>query len=318
MNKFQILLVGNYKVGNFGDDLLLKACLDNLKDQNVKILSTQNADFLTFPAGFRSLFEFQRYIQPFQAILRTKYILFGGGGLFNSDKLHSLLIWCPILLLGFVFQKPIYLFGHSFSSKPTKFLSFLLSKAQLITCRDNLSYNYLQTAGLRNIKLTNDLALELSFSPVKKTRPQYFMINYRLYKNIDFQKIQEINNLLLQKAQNLRLKPLYCAFDEHLDPVIFQKLNVDWITAHQLLDYLPQIQYFACMRLHASMYMLKNQIPGLVLSYASKVKGLFESYNFKNIVDLNSPDYQLKIQSFEFNQEVFEPNISKNPWELLK
>ena len=320
MKKFDTLIVGNYKVGNFGDDLLLKSCLDHLKGQKIKVLSTNNADFLTFPAGIKSLFTFKRYIDPFLAILGCQKVLFGGGGIFNSDRFMSFVIWLPILVLALLFKKDVYIFGHSFSSKPGILFSWILNKVKIITVRDKKSLNFLKDANLLNCKIAKDLALELKYDLIPKSEQKYLLINYRYYKNIDINLIKALNENLTLKAKSLNLSPLFCAFDYNSDKKVFEDLNLKFIYAKDLNKYLPHIKYFACMRLHASIFMLKNKIPGLGLSYASKVKGLLETYGFRNYIDLQSTenfDSTLKKISFESNF-LNTSCVFDNPWELLK
>tara|TARA_B100000700_G_C15039004_1_gene854278 strand:- start:2104 stop:3060 length:957 start_codon:yes stop_codon:yes gene_type:complete len=318
MSKFDVLIVGNYNVGNFGDDLLLQSCLENLKGKSIKVLSPTNSDFLTFPAGLRSAFNMRRFIDPFRAINHCSTVLFGGGGLFNSDRFYSFVIWMPILLLALLFRKKVYLFGHSFSSKPGPVFSFILKQVDFITVRDCRSYDYLYSAGIRNLKLAKDLALELEFPVIKSLKPKYLLINYRTYKNIGLEKIKNIDNLLSLKANQLGLKKLYCAFDSNLDAQLFKELNQEFILASDLGNYLSEIKYFACMRLHACLYMLKHDIPGVALSYASKVKGLLNSYVFKNVLDLQL-DTKIKLEDIIFEDENINfSEISSNPWEIVE
>lgn len=318
MNKFDVLIVGNYNVGNYGDDLLLKSCKQNLKDKSYKVLSPENSDFCTFPAGIRSMLSFDRYIQPFKAVKLCKTVLFGGGGIFNSDKLQSFIIWMPILILALLLKKKVYVFGHSFSSKPGFLFTKILSKVDLITVRDFKSYEFLNLAGLKNIQQSKDLALELNFPKIEFEEPKYLLINYRTYKDIDLNKIKKIDEILSMKAKNLGLKKLYCAFDSKLDSEVFKSLGEDYLLAHELNNILPKVKYFACMRLHACLFCLKNKIPGLALSYASKVKGLFNTFNFENVVDLQSSDIKT-LENFNFNSQLVDfKDIPGNPWEKLK
>jgi len=311
-----VLIVGNYNVGNFGDDLLLQSCLQNLHTKNVKVLSPNNSDFTTYPAGFRSVFNLKRYLSPVIAISRSRNVLFGGGGIFNSDNFYSFLIWIPILITSIVLRKNIYLFGHSFSSKPGYLLTFLLNKVNWITCRDIRSLSFLESAGLNNTSLNKDLALELKFEPIKKSIQKYLLVNYRTYKNINLDVIKKLDYKLQQKAKDLNLSILYCAFDYELDSQIFKDLDHKYILAKDLEDFLPHIKYFACMRLHACLYSLKNNIHGVALSYASKVKGLLETYDFENIVDLQESN--LDLNNLDFNDKLINFNlVSDNPWNII-
>ena len=319
MKKFDVLIVGNYNVGNFGDDLLLRSCFENLKGKSVKVLSPLNSDFLTFPAGFRSILNARRFFDPIKAVYRSNNILFGGGGLFNSDNFYSFFIWMPILLIALILRRKVYLFGHSFSSKPGWFFSVLLKRVKYITVRDSASYDYLISAGIQNIQLTKDLALELEFPEVRFSSPKFLLINYREYKNVNLKLIKQIDSLLSLKAKELGLKKLYCAFDSKLDAQVFKELNQDYILASDLNKYIPNIKYFAWMRLHACLYMLKHRITGIAFSYASKVKGLLKSYSFENVIDLQSKsksNLNLNDLNFEYKVPKFS-EISNNPWEII-
>ena len=133
--------------------------------------------------------------------------------------------------------------------------------------------------------------------------------------------LKKVNDILLPKITALSLQPLYVAFDK-LDESVYDSLGFKFIPAKDLEKYLPLIKFSALMRLHANIYCFKHGITGLVLSYASKVKGLFQSFDYSGIIDLQSKsclDYLYSLDFTTLEQCDFEGGKkSMNPWDLIK
>ena len=92
------LLVGNYGASNIGDDMLLEASKQILNGENLKIMSPVGGDFPIFNSGFRSfLLKPWNNFLALDAIWKSNRVVFGGGGLLNSDNWRSLVIWGQIL-----------------------------------------------------------------------------------------------------------------------------------------------------------------------------------------------------------------------------
>ena len=282
------LLVGNYGRTNIGDMLLKHAALQTLSGTNVKVMSPAFGDFPIFTIGFRSLL-----VSPlnnwkaFNAILNAEKIVFGGGGLLNSQNKHSLLIWGSILFIAVALRKHVELIGQSFSSRPTGLLRKLLQKVSKITVRDEFSFHYLKESGLK-ATLTNDLALDLDlddltnvFNYIKFTTDlnklptsEYVLINARTYKTLPKSVYKDLQNWVEQSSKVFVFTPFDIA-DVAFYNKYLKQLGV--ILANPTIELYKDASKIVGMRLHFLLVAKKLGLNFTPLSYAPKVIGMFGS-----------------------------------------
>lgn len=153
-----ILLIGNFGVGNVGDELILDAALETYGADNC-IVMTSNAEvsqtfceqeFQTvppLPTGFRSLMRYLvsvRYRRSFKALIpEVDQVIFPGGGLF-AIKTKAYWIWAiHFFWAQKLFNKKIIL-EHQGIDQPQNFvqrwcLKYVLGLTQSVSVRDEAS-----------------------------------------------------------------------------------------------------------------------------------------------------------------------------------
>lgn len=110
------LLIGYYGGGNFGDELLLEVLLNMFKKQGVTQLDvvyqepqrykTYHHDFGCQLVTMRDKFSFLR------ALLRSKNVVVGGGGMWGLDvNMHTLLLGIVLWVSRWVLGKNVFLLG---------------------------------------------------------------------------------------------------------------------------------------------------------------------------------------------------------------
>jgi polysaccharide pyruvyl transferase WcaK-like protein len=107
----RLLLVGNYGVGNAGDEVLREYFLKRFPEVEWHVCSAKPHDeeLPRFPAGFRSFFTF-RWMQTYQALRTSDGLVFGGGSLFtDTESVHACLIWLIHAWFARLLRKPYYL-----------------------------------------------------------------------------------------------------------------------------------------------------------------------------------------------------------------
>jgi len=296
MSKYT-LLVGNYGASNIGDELLHFAARKKLATQSlpIKTMSPIGGVFPVFPAGFRSILNLGQWQQACTGLLGCKQVVYGGGGLINSQNKRSYWIWLQILFWAVLFRKPVSMWGQSFSSKPGFFLRLLLSKVQLIELRDQLSYEFLDNLGLK-IKKADDLALCLSKQEISSIFEKfqlkdvdaledivtsgYTLVNLRHYKVLKPAKLESVVKNILSSHRNL----VFCAFEQSdvdFHKQYFANTNVKCLSPSAKL--FENAKQAIGMRLHFLICAQKFGLNIQILAYAPKVLGFFSDQGLSDI-----------------------------------
>jgi polysaccharide pyruvyl transferase WcaK-like protein len=146
-----ITLIGYYGADNPGDDWL---------EIQASLLIKKK-----FPNG--TLFHHHAYkkLRTITYILKSNYVMFGGGSLFQDHtSKKSLYYYASLMLLAAFLNKKIILLGHGFSKPESKLslklLCYTLKKANRISVRDQKSFDHCLSFGVPKTKLflASDLA----------------------------------------------------------------------------------------------------------------------------------------------------------------
>lgn len=105
-------LIGNYGVGNLGDEALREYFLDRFPQIDWIVLSAsprENNEVPRLPFGLRSLFS-TRWRGTVMALRTADAVVFGGGSLFTDvESVSACLLWWWHAVVARVLGKPIYL-----------------------------------------------------------------------------------------------------------------------------------------------------------------------------------------------------------------
>jgi len=301
----KILLVGNYNAGNIGDDLLKNAALKGLAEifphAEVKLMCNKG-DAPLFPAGVRSYLKFN-YFKAKKAVKWCDLVIFGGGGLLNTDVLYSLRIWGKVIKNAYKINRPVVMLGQSFSEKITLELEDLLEMINFITLRDTFSKKILLRLDLKVPYMkTADLVFLMDVIGKNKFVSEfneYVLLNLREYRKLNstetLLKAKEIvDRILLESSNGVYLVP----FDKQDEGILKQlesnysksgrvkllKINLD-----NYVSVLKGAKYIISMRLHLLLLAVLFEKPLLALSYASKVRSTFRDLDLEDyVVDLRS------------------------------
>ena len=136
-DNMNILLIGYYGFGNFGDEWLCRQSKQILQDHypscQIKVATQSPTD--SNHVNRRSLFSM------ISAILWSDYIIFGGGGIFqNQTSRLSPFYYAAIIMASLILRRPYGLMGQSigplFGRFTTWMIQFLLKRASLCAFRD--------------------------------------------------------------------------------------------------------------------------------------------------------------------------------------
>lgn len=190
------VILGNYGATNIGDEAILAAIIDNIreKDSSAKIVVMSYDPIMTevmheveavphFPAGFRSLYRaiFRgQILKTIKALKSANKVIFGGGGLFNDDRLRAIFLWYWQIFLTYRFCKNIVFYRQTVGKLSTGIGRYFTKKAcsycEEIVVRDRESKNLLQYLGVNHVQVMPDPVLEWKF--VKRYVKQFYRTAY--------------------------------------------------------------------------------------------------------------------------------------------
>ena len=100
-----VLLVGNFGVGNLGDEALKEYFLDTFPEVDWAVLGE---DVPRLPGGLRSLLNF-RWVKTLQTLRTCNAVVFGGGSLFtDTESVYACFLWYIHARAARFFGKPIH------------------------------------------------------------------------------------------------------------------------------------------------------------------------------------------------------------------
>ena len=182
------VLIGNYGVGNLGDDALEQYFLRTFPEVEWTIVRAEGWKekkeiVPRLPFGIRSLFT--PWWRTIFAILRADRIVVGGGSLFTDiESLRAVLLWSFHALIAIIFQKPFILAFQGIGPCNTwigrGLTRFVLSHASQISVRDHVSASFVKSL-LSNKKIVQTFdAIYKEFCSFKKESiKNVFIINPR-------------------------------------------------------------------------------------------------------------------------------------------
>jgi len=141
----RLLLVGNYGVGNLGDEALKEYFLHTFSDVEWITLSAHpqhRGEVPRLPFGIRSFFK--PWWRTLRAYRRSDGVVFGGGTLFtDTESLLACILWWWHAFVAWALRRPIYLAFQGIGPFRTRVgeccARWVVRRAALITVRDRLS-----------------------------------------------------------------------------------------------------------------------------------------------------------------------------------
>jgi polysaccharide pyruvyl transferase WcaK-like protein len=137
-----LLLIGNYGVGNAGDEVLREYFLKRFPDVTWYVLSAnpEAGEWPRFPSGLRSFLSF-RWLKTLRAIRQSDGILFGGGTLFTDvESVRACWVWFLHAFVSHLCSKPILLAFQGIGPFRTRFgtwcARWVVRRAVFISVRD--------------------------------------------------------------------------------------------------------------------------------------------------------------------------------------
>ncbi len=314
--KYDILLSGYYGFNNFGDDMVARTLITELKKHDPKLeiaVLSNNPRSTAVSLGVDSM---ERYnlIKLARTIKHSDVYAYGGGTLLTDiTSRKSLQYYTTTLMYAkrkglktAVIANGLGPFVHKSSEKSVK---KILDKVDILAFRDNHSFEYSKQL-CEGIKpnLTADLALlfEPSTEAMKKTQrflsdnklsaKDYFVVSLRDWRNIPRDYTSTVAAACDYIAEKYKLVPVFVPLqpskDTRISEEVAAKTKARSVVAYEVNDVdnvcalIKDAGFTLAMRLHPLIYSYSASIPFLGLSYDEKVSSFIKEVDRDDYLDV--------------------------------
>lgn len=284
---FDVLITGYYGFGNLGDELLLDAAVQYLREagvprEKIAVLSA-DPDGTSKRLGLRA-FDRWKLKEVAHASKKSRSLLLGGGGLFQdaTSVRSSLYYWGTVRIARFFGARP-WAVGQSVGPFSSAIASRLAKNAFKLCAfrgvRDSRSLELLETWGIKAFQ-SPDLVLGLEFKRGKDEGANELLFNVRPWKDdLPERSAAAAQRHAEEKGLNVRGVALSDEDITELDKLCAKKIiNLHEITLVKQKKDFENIQYSAVcamgMRLHFIILSSLYGIPVGGVAYDAKVNSL--------------------------------------------
>jgi len=313
----KVCISGYYGFDNFGDEMILKILIENLKNfkepPEITVFSV-NPDKTARALNVKSVNTFK--IKEIIPSLKNCDCLISGGGslLQDSSSALSLLYYLFVVASAVLFKKKVLIFAQGIGPVHNIFFRKLmlevLKRADYITVRDNNSFKLLKKAGINKIELCPDpvfnieipkqnsrcsIGVQLREAPILTDN----FIN-ELAVNINkYYSDKQIFILSLQNKYDAEICGKFKAVLKKLNSEIEAEIILN-TSNDEVIKTAAGLEALIAMRYHACLIGIKAGIKVLAVNYDIKVKTLAEEFN---LININSADDIKKAFETFVNQE---------------
>lgn len=316
--RFDVLILGYYGFGNLGDELLLEALVNLLKNEGVPI---DRIAILSAQPQEQVLHASLHYIDRWDikdvcsALKESKTLLLGGGGLFqDTSSIKSCFYYWGVLRLAKLFGCKIWAVGQSVGPLRTQIGRFLAKNAlqlcEWISVRDNHSRVLLQSWGMSSF-LTPDVVFFLPLSAYSPEPNGPILLNIRPWKNGN---ISDVIRLAMHYAKTQGTTLRGVAFSKE-DQLLYEALQKAGDLPDGSVTLVRSVGDFKKvidgargaigMRLHFVILSILCKLPVFAISYDPKVAAVADAWNIHfwpdtSEVTLSAPTSDEKMLETKF------------------
>lgn len=314
-----ILLAGYYGFGNLGDEAILQMFIKHFKESNninnIIVLSG-NPEETSKRYDVKSV---NRYsiVSIIKHMLRSDALIFGGGSLLQdvtskrSIYYYLFLMWSAKLM-----GKKVVLLsqgiGPIIHKTNFKNASKILKKADIITVRDHMSMDILNSMNIENskIKFSADPVIGLDLNNDIKHNNQKTRVCFTLrnWKNV------ELTDEICKVAEKLYddgIECIFICFYYNMDLPLLNELEAklgnkakfykNRLSTQETMEIIKSVDLLVGIRLHAIILSASANVPFVALSYDPKIEQFLQCLDLKIFADIDNSE---KINSEDLYNEI--------------
>lgn len=306
----KFVISGFYGLGNTGDEAILEAIIDNLKDAypnpSITVFSL-NPEQTAKAHGVNAVYRAWRRENgaKWRALREADLLISGGGGLLQ-DTYPTKFLFGPlpyyllIVLLAKLSRTKVMFFSQGIgpvTSRWGKFLMKLANLADFITVRDSYSKTYLETLGVKRPQtvVTADIVFAFQEKPDDSCRASLELtgqekvvaVSVRPWfgRQLQFEQMAQVLDALIEQQG---VTPVFVPMEGHHDWQAAEIVRSHMqhaaksmmlgtaFTPNQYLNFIRGCEMTIGMRLHALIFSTIAGVPHIGFSYDKKVKSLLE------------------------------------------
>lgn len=333
---FKILISGYYGFNNIGDESILCAVVDNLRDKldNIEItVLSQDPESTAEKYGVKSVNR-KSMKSIFNAVRKTDLLISGGGSLLQDvTSKKSVLYYLLIMWMAMFCRKKVFIYSQGIgpinSNINRKLTAMTLKKAAAIVVRDEASKEFLTEIGLDadKVVVTADPVLRIKPAPLEigeeilrnegiEISHEQLTVGFAIRErklNSEFmdELCQTIEKLVVEKDAQIVLIPFHYSEDvsviEEIERRMEGKKELEskiysvkhkYLT-NEMLSIIGNMDLLVGVRLHALIHSAIMNVPMIGISYDPKVNSFLKSIGMKamcSIYDFDSEDF---IEAFD-------------------
>lgn len=291
----QCVLVGNFGVGNLGDEALKEVFLTQFPEVDWVVLSahpTANNEVSRLPAGLRSFLSFG-WLATLKAYWKCDAVVYGGGTLFTDiESVSACFIWWIHSLPARMFRKPIHLAFQGIGPFKTRvgerLTRSVLRRAATISVRDkssakrieilDKSIKFVQACDpvillLESQKMSNSTKKLLMLIPRKNSSEKFVKTAQKFVESTDWDGISVISMEPDNPSEKEFVKSLVSKLGQ---PVSVQSVK----TLSDLLQHITSASQVVSERYHGALPALALGVPVEIVSQyeGDKLSSLLHSH----------------------------------------
>lgn len=326
-----VLISGYYGYKNIGDDSLLKAIVQNLKEQKPDISVTVLSKKPTETAVLYGVDSIHRYnIFKIASLLKRTRLLISGGGSLLQDvtSTQSYKYYSTIMKLAIRYGAKVMVYANGIGPLNTEKNRLdckkLLEKVDKITLRDAQSLQELENMGIKNeITVSADPAFSLQPADVEISEDiPYFVVSVRKWKKLPEDFLDKLSSVCSNIKEKYNMLPVFVPMQSWMDNEISReiaqkcggKVLSTFTDVETLIAYIKNSQFVLGMRLHTLIYALGVNVPVVALSYDPKVDAIVQKWDCSKAFDVKNIDVEAMITQIEYiieNRGKLSEQISK-------
>ncbi|MGN0106789.1 MAG: polysaccharide pyruvyl transferase CsaB [Hominilimicola sp.] len=347
--KKEILISGYYGFKNSGDDALLKAIIQDLKNHkespNIVVLSANPRETMEdYKVKAINRLNLPNIIKH----MKNSEMLISGGGTLIQDRTSTKSLWYYLTIISLALRNKVKVMLYSNGIGPLERKKNrlktrkILNKVDLITLRDERSYKTLREIGVenKNVIITADPALELDIADEQHGRKilanegvpagkKILGVSVRRWQNLEagfegaiadacdyaYEKYGYHTVFLpMQSSRDMAILQSIKRKMKHEASIIEKRYGVD-----DMMSVMKCFDLCIGMRLHTLIYAVINAVPLIGLVYDPKISSFMEYTHQTHYLDVeNVSASQLKKELDECvrNYDTIKKDLENNYREL--
>ncbi len=312
-----VLISGYYGYKNTGDDSLLKAIVQTLKEQkpdvSITVLSKKPSE-TSANYGVKSIHRYNIF-KILCVMKKTRLLISGGGSLLQDvTSTQSYKYYSMIMKLAMSKGARVMVYANGIgplnTEKNRSDCKKLLDRVDEISLRDSQSLQELKNMGVeRKITVSADPAFSLnpSKSDLKEEVP-YFIISVRRWKKLPADFVDKLAKVCENAKEKYNLLPVFVPMQMLMDNDISRdiakrcdaKVLGTFDDVEDLISYIKNSCFVLGMRLHPLIYALGVNVPIIALSYDPKVDAIVQKWDCCRAFGVKDIDVDALNQQIEY------------------